>query len=113
MDKMIWSDGHTTTISSEEAFRRQYEVPTDNGSEWRMRIDDTEFAWHANCWMDISYQKKLSMKNRLVLCFDNKRFGTKTFYLCSTEEEALNVAEKYKENYNKVEIVAVPDDLQS
>lgn len=23
MDKMIWSDGHTTTISSEEAFRRQ------------------------------------------------------------------------------------------
>lgn len=52
------------------------------------------------------------MKNRLVLCFDNKRFGTKTFYLCSTEE-ALNVAEKYKENYNKVEIVAVPDDLQS
>ena len=28
------------------------------------------------------------MKNRLVLCFDNKRFGTKTFYLCDTEEEA-------------------------
>lgn len=53
------------------------------------------------------------MKNRLVLCFDNKRFRTKTFYLCSTEEEALDVAEKYKENYNKVEIVAVPDDLQS
>jgi hypothetical protein len=53
------------------------------------------------------------MKNRLVLCFDNKRFGTKTFYLCNTEEEALDVAEKYKENYNKVEIVAVPDNLQS
>lgn len=59
MDKIIWADGHTTTISSEEAFRRQYEVPTDNGFEWRMRIDDTEFAWHANCWMDISYQKNL------------------------------------------------------
>lgn len=26
MDKIIWSDGHTTTISREEAFRRQYEV---------------------------------------------------------------------------------------
>lgn len=112
MDKIIWADGHTTTISSEEAFRRQYEVPTDNGSEWRMRIDDTEFAWHANCWMDISYQKKLSMKNRLVLCFDNKRFGTKTFCLCSTEEEALNVAKECKEEYNRVEIVAVPNDLQ-
>lgn len=33
MDKMIWSDGHTTTISSEEAFRRQYEVYTNNGSD--------------------------------------------------------------------------------
>lgn len=39
MDKIIWADGHTTTINSEEAFRRQYEVPTDNGSEWRMRSE--------------------------------------------------------------------------
>ena len=46
MDKIIWSDGHTTTISSEEAFRRQYEFYTDDGSEWRMRIGDAEFAWH-------------------------------------------------------------------
>ena len=52
------------------------------------------------------------MKNRLVLCFDNKRFGTKTFCLCSTEEEALNVAKECKEEYNRVEIVAVPNDLQ-
>ena len=44
------------------------------------------------------------MKKRLVLCFDNKRFGTKTFYLCDTEE--------CKEDYNRVELVAVPDDLQ-
>lgn len=53
MDKIIWADGHATTISSEEAFRRQYEVYTDNGSEWRMRIGDAEFAWHANCWMQL------------------------------------------------------------
>lgn len=52
------------------------------------------------------------MKNRLVLCFDNKRFGTKTFYLCDTEEEAKATAEKCKEDYNRVELVAVPDDLQ-
>lgn len=69
MDKIIWSDGHTTTISSEEAFRRQYEVPTDNGSEWRMRIDDTEFAWHANCWMDISYQKKTQYEKQISTMF--------------------------------------------
>ena len=50
---IIWSDGHTTTISSEEAFRRQYEFYTDDGSEWRMRIGDAEFAWHGNCWMQL------------------------------------------------------------
>lgn len=52
------------------------------------------------------------MKKRLILCFDNKRFGHKTFYLCETEEVALNVAEKCKKDYNRVEIVAVPDSLQ-
>lgn len=57
------------------------------------------------------------MKKRLVLCFDNKRFGTKTFgtktfYLCDTEEQAKATAEECKEDYNRVELVAVPDDLQ-
>lgn len=54
----------------------------------------------------------ISMKKRLVLCFDNKRFGTKTFYLCDTEEEAKATAEECKKDYNRVELVAVPDDLQ-
>lgn len=53
MDKIIWSDGHITTISSEEAFRKQYEACTDKGSEYRIRIGDTEFAWHGNCWMQL------------------------------------------------------------
>lgn len=52
------------------------------------------------------------MKNRLVLCFDDKRFGQKTFYLCDTEEEASKTAVIAKERYNRVEIVAVPDSLQ-
>lgn len=52
------------------------------------------------------------MEKRLVLCSDNKRFGAKTFYLCTSEEEALIIAERCKENYNNVEIVAVPDSLQ-
>lgn len=51
------------------------------------------------------------MKKRLVLCFDNKRFGTKTFYLCETEEAAKIIVEKCKEDYNRIELVAVPDDL--
>jgi hypothetical protein len=53
MDKIIWLDGHVTTISNEEAFRRQYEVYTDDGSEWRMKIGDAEFVWHSNCWMQL------------------------------------------------------------
>lgn len=54
----------------------------------------------------------ISMKKRLVLCFDGKRFGNKTFYLCESEEAAKALAEECKEGYNRVELVAVPDDLQ-
>lgn len=52
------------------------------------------------------------MRKRLVLCSDHKRFGHKSFYLCATEEEAKDVAEKCKENYNNVVIITVPDTLQ-
>lgn len=52
-DKIIWLDGHVTTISSEEAFRRQREVYTDEGSEWVMKYADSEFVWKGNCWMEM------------------------------------------------------------
>ena len=45
MDKIIWTYNNN--------FRRQYEFYTDDGSEWRMRIGDAEFAWHGNCWMQL------------------------------------------------------------
>lgn len=53
MDKIIWSDGHTTTISSEEVLEKQYEFYTERGIEWRMKIGDAEFAWYGNCWMQL------------------------------------------------------------
>ena len=53
MDTIIWSDGHTTTINSNEAINKQYEVSTDKGIEWRIKIDDAEFVWHGNCWMQL------------------------------------------------------------
>lgn len=34
MDTIIWLDGHTTTISSEEAFRKEYKVCTDEGNDF-------------------------------------------------------------------------------
>ena len=52
-DKIIWLDGHVTTISSEEAFRKQYEFIDEYSNEWRMKIGDSEFAWHGNCWMQL------------------------------------------------------------
>jgi hypothetical protein len=52
-DKIIWLDGHVTTISSEEAFRKQYEFVDEYSNEWRMKIGDSEFAWHGNCWMEL------------------------------------------------------------
>lgn len=51
-DKIIWLDGHTTTIDSEEAFRRQRGVYTDYGPEWIMKYADSEFVWRGNCWME-------------------------------------------------------------
>lgn len=53
MEKIIWSDGHTTTISSEEVLEKQYEIYTESGIEWRIKIGDAEFAWYANCWMQL------------------------------------------------------------
>lgn len=52
-DKIIWLDGHTTTIDAEEASRKMVEVVTDTGSEWHVINDDFELVWRGNCWMQI------------------------------------------------------------
>ena len=52
-EKIIWLDGHTTTISSEEVLENHYEVYTESGIEWRMKIGNAEFVWYANCWMQL------------------------------------------------------------
>jgi len=53
VDRIIWLDGHTSTMASEEAFLRSKEVYTDDGNEWHMTYADAEFVWKANCWMQI------------------------------------------------------------
>lgn len=52
-DRIIWKDGHVSAISSEEAFRKQYEVVTKTSSKWHMKIGDHKFVWIANCWMEL------------------------------------------------------------
>lgn len=49
MDKIIWLDGHTSSIDSDEAFSKQY---TENGS-WHMNHAGSTFIWVANCWMEV------------------------------------------------------------
>lgn len=63
-DKIIWLDGHITTISSEEAYLRSREVYTDNGSEWVMLLSDSEFVWKNNCWMEREKRFKQESVNK-------------------------------------------------
>jgi hypothetical protein len=53
-DRIIWGDGHVSTIPSEEASRLMYVYPTDKGWEWRMKVYCVEFVWKANCWMQVT-----------------------------------------------------------
>lgn len=49
MDRILWLDGHTSKISSEEAWNKQY--TKDNN--WFMNHADSTFVWIANCWMEV------------------------------------------------------------
>lgn len=53
-DRIIWGDGHVSTIASEEASHKMYVHPTDKGWEWRMKVYNVEFVWKANCWMQVN-----------------------------------------------------------
>ena len=49
MDKIIWLDGHTSSIASNEAFSKQY----SENNKWYMNHADSTFVWMANCWMEV------------------------------------------------------------
>ena len=49
MDKIIWLDGHTSSIASHEAFSKQY----SENNKWYMNHADSTFVWMGNCWMEI------------------------------------------------------------
>jgi hypothetical protein len=51
MEKLLWSDGHMTTISAEEAFRKSRAEATDDGYVHVLRHNGFEFEWHNNMWM--------------------------------------------------------------
>lgn len=53
IDKIIWKDGHITLINSEEAYRNQYKVITEDSIEYHLKIGNSELIWLANCWWEI------------------------------------------------------------
>lgn len=53
IDKIIWLDGHTTTIPSEDADRKMTKVVKNNNTEWHLKLNNSEFIWKSNCWMQI------------------------------------------------------------
>ena len=51
MEKLLWLDGHVTTIGEKEAYLKSREEITDNGYIWVLLHYDYEFEWHNNMWM--------------------------------------------------------------
>lgn len=47
MDKIIWLDGHTSSIASDEAYFKQY----SENNKWYMNHAGSTFVWIANCWI--------------------------------------------------------------
>lgn len=45
MDTIIWLDGHTSKISSKEANSKSYNIITRGRCEFRLILQNSEFAW--------------------------------------------------------------------
>ena len=48
MDTIIWLDGHTSKISSKEANSKSYNIITRGRCEFRLILQNSEFAWINN-----------------------------------------------------------------
>lgn len=51
METILWLDGHTSSISEEEAYRKSHEELTIDGYVYVLRHNGFEFEWHDNMWM--------------------------------------------------------------
>lgn len=52
METILWSDGHTSSISEEEAQVNSFAVPTeDSDVAFVLLHNGFEFEWHNNMWM--------------------------------------------------------------
>lgn len=52
METILWSDGHTSSISEEEAYINSFAVPTEDlDVAFVLRYNGFEFEWHNNMWI--------------------------------------------------------------
>lgn len=65
MDTIIWLDGHTSKISSKEANSKSYNIIIHGRYEFRLILQNSEFAWRGNCWMQLTYLYKRTMNKKL------------------------------------------------
>ena len=51
MEKVLWLDGHVTSINAEEAHAKSHEELTYDGVIHVLFHNGFEFEWHNNMWM--------------------------------------------------------------
>lgn len=53
MEKLLWLDGHVTSIDAEEAYRKSYAEATDDGFVHVLLHNGFKFEWRNNMWMQV------------------------------------------------------------
>ena len=51
MERILWLDGHVTTIDAKEASRKSHAEATDYGFVHVLLHNGFEFEWQNNMWM--------------------------------------------------------------
>ena len=51
MEIVLWLNGHVTSISAKEAYRKSHIEATDYGFVHVLLHNGFEFEWHNNMWM--------------------------------------------------------------
>ncbi len=53
MEKILWLDGHVTSIDAEEAYRKSHAEVTADGFVHVLLHNGFKFEWHDNMWTQI------------------------------------------------------------
>lgn len=68
MDTIIWLDGHTSKISSKEANSKSYNIIIHGRYEFRLMLQNSEFAWRGNCWKNMDIKNNYPSDKEFEIC---------------------------------------------